>query len=360
MNKHAQVLFCTLVNLFTTPHQQQSFRALMALFLRGDGRPEPAHAVGKSESALSRFLNRYAWSAAALARLARRAAVESLLAYYATRRGRRARLLVMLDLTTLEKAGRFERLGLVSTLHKKRGLHLVVLYRVAGPLRLPWGFRVWRGKGEASPVDLALALLRTLPKALLRFSPLVLADGGFGSNEFLTGVKRLNLDAVVGVRRDRRLEDGRRISQARSGERVTPTGLPFPVVAARFYLPREGGRETRYALATFTATGRVIARWGRRRWRIEAFFKTAKSRFGLARFAQATRLGAYRYLLLSLLAFTLTQWHVWESPGEWPDWGAAATTARRELVPDIILAELTTQLELLRPYLEAARTPAGT
>lgn len=51
---------------------------------------------------------------------------------------------------------------------------------------------------------------------------------------------------------------------------------------------------------------------------------------------------------------------MWESPGEWPDWGGATTTARRELVPDIILAELTTQLEHLRPYLEAARTPAGT
>lgn len=360
MNKHARFLFCTLVDRFTTPYQQLSFKALMALFLRGDGRPQPAHASGKSESALSRFLNRYAWSASALLRLARRAAVRSLLEYYATRRGRRARLLIMLDLTTLEKAGKFERLGLVSVLHKKRGLHLVVAYLVAGPLRLPWGFRVWRGKGEASPVELALSLLLSLPKGLLRFEPLVLADGGFGSNEFLIGVKRLGLDAVVGVRRDRRLEDGRRISQAASGEHVTPTGLNFAVVVARFYLPREGGRETRYALATFEATGRVIARWGRRRWRIEAFFKTIKSRFGLARFAQATRRGAYNYLLLCLLAFTLVQWHVWASPGEWPDWGVAATAARRELVPDIILTELTTEMERLRPYLEAARTPAGT
>lgn len=34
--------------------------------------------------------------------------------------------------------------------------------------------------------------------------------------------------------------------------------------------------------------------------------------------------------------------------------------ASRELVPDIILAELTTELELLYPYLEAPRTSAGT
>jgi hypothetical protein len=29
-------------------------------------------------------------------------------------------------------------------------------------------------------------------------------------------------------------------------------------------------------------------------------------------------------------------------------------------VPDIIFTELTAQMERLRPYLEAARTPAGT
>jgi hypothetical protein len=283
-----------------------------------------------------------------------------LLEYYAARRGRRARLLIMLDLTTLEKAGKLERLGLVSVLHKKRGLRLVIAYLVADPLRLPWGFRVWRGKGEATPVDLALRLLRSLPQALLRFDPLVLADGGFGSNELLTGVKRLKLDTVVGVRKNRRLQDGRRISKANSGECFTPTDLPFTVVVARYYLPREGDRETHYTLATFTATDRVIARWGRRRWRTFAFFKTVKSRFGLARFAQATPLGAYRYLLLSLLAFTLTQWRVWQSPGEWPDWGVAAATARRELVPDIILTELTIEMQRLQPYLEAAPTPAGT
>lgn len=114
------------------------------------------------------------------------------------------------------------------------------------------------------------------------------------------------------------------------------------MVVARYRLPRAAGTETRFVLATFAATGRVIARWGRRRWRIEAFFKTVKSRFGLARCAQATRLGAYRYLLLCLLAFTLAQWQVWNSPGEWPDWGVAIALTRHELVPDIVLFELTT------------------
>jgi Zn-dependent protease with chaperone function len=117
--------------------------------------------------------------------------------------------------------------------------------------------------------------------------------------------------------------------------------------------------ETRFVVATFMTAARVISRWGRHRWRIEAFFKTCKSRFGLARFAQATRIGAYRFLLLSFLAFTLTQWQLWQSQGEWPKWAEAATILRRELLPDLILAELMTELERLRPYLNAAETIAG-
>ena len=170
----------------------------------------------------------------------------------------------------------------------------------------------------------------------------------------------MGLDAVVGMRRDRRLEGGREISQARSGESVILLGLPFAVTVARYHLPRDGRREMRLVVATFTAASRVISRWGRRRWRIEGFFKTAKSRFGLYRFAQATHTGAYRCLLLSLLAFTLTQWRVWEAQVEWPDWAEAATTVRRKLLPDLVLAELTAELERLRPYLEAAVTPVRT
>lgn len=354
MNNHARGLFCTLVSLFATSYQQESFRTLMALFLRGDGHPHPSRATSKSESALSRFLNRYAWSARALTRHTRAAAITSLLSYYEHQRGRRPRLLVLLDLTSLEKAGRFEQLGLVSVLNKKQGLHLVVMYLQAGPLRFPWALRVWRGKGEASASELALSLLHSLPQVLLQLNPLVLADAGFGTTSFLVGVKRLGMDAVVGMRCDRRLADGRGISQARSGERVILLGLPFPVTVARYHLPRNKAWETRFVVATFVAAARVISRWGRRRWRIEAFFKTAKSRFGLGRFGQGTRRGVYRFLLLSLLAFTLAQWQLWQFQGEWPDWGEAATTLRRELLPDLILAELMTELERLRPYLKAA------
>ncbi len=43
---------------------------------------------------------------------------------------------------------------------------MVVLYLELDGRRLPWGFRLWRGKGSASPNALGIKLIGTLPKAL--------------------------------------------------------------------------------------------------------------------------------------------------------------------------------------------------
>jgi hypothetical protein len=328
---------------------------MLALLLRGDGRPHPSYSQHKSASALSRFLNHYCWSVRSLIRQTRQEALKSLFATCAKRRGRRPRLLVMLDLTTLEKVGQFEKLNLVHILNKKRGLHIVVMYLVAGPFRFPWSFRLWHGKGEASASTLALKLLHQLPKPLTqRFKVLVLADGGFGNVPFLQGVRQLGFEAVVGMRSDRWLEDGRQLSDAQSGEQVIPTGLSFPVTVARYRLKRKEKLEMRVVVTTFAAKGAVLSRWGKCRWRIEGFFKTAKSRFGLSRFGQQTLLGVLRFLVLSLLAFTLSQWQLWSMPQEtWPNWGEVATSVRRLLLPELVQQELLAQLERLRPYLDA-------
>ena len=229
------------------------------------------------------------------------------------------------------------------------------MYLVAGPLRVPWSFRVWRGKGEASASMLALKLLRQLPPVLTqRYEVLVLADGGFGNTLFLEGVRKLGLDAVVGMRCDRHLEDGRHLHEVRSGEQVTPTGLSFPVTVARYHLKRQDGRETRVVVATLSTHARSISRWGKRRWHIEGFFKTIKGRFGLARFGQQTLTGVLRFLVLSLLAFILAQWQLWAAPdGEWPHWQELAVEVRRQLVPEVMQAELLAELERLQPYLDA-------
>ena len=58
----------------------------------------------------------------------------------------------IVDLTPLEKSGEFKGLGgLVRVLNKKRGLHLAILYVELDGWRIPWSFRLWRGKGGASP-----------------------------------------------------------------------------------------------------------------------------------------------------------------------------------------------------------------
>lgn len=91
-------------------------------------------------------------------------------------------LQVIIDLTTLEKSGKFKPFEhLISVYNGKRGLHLVVLYLVVGRWRVPWSFRVWRGKGSPSPAQLGLKLVKGLPKALAKhFQVMILVDTANG------------------------------------------------------------------------------------------------------------------------------------------------------------------------------------
>ena len=84
---------------------------------------------------------------------------------------------MIIDLTTLEKSGKFKQFEhLISVYNGKRGLHLVVLYLVVGRWRIPWSFRVWRGKGTTSPAQLGLKLVQRLPKSLTStFQVMILA-----------------------------------------------------------------------------------------------------------------------------------------------------------------------------------------
>lgn len=81
--------------------------------------------------------------------------------------GRRPILYLILDMTTLEKVGQFKGLNnLIRVYNGKRGLHLLVFYIFLGERRLPWGFKVYRGKDETPSVQLAIRLLNTLPQSL--------------------------------------------------------------------------------------------------------------------------------------------------------------------------------------------------
>lgn len=78
------------------------------------------------------------------------------------------------------------------------------------------------------------------------------ADAAFGTAWFLFGVRRLGLETVVGMRRDRRLRGGGRLLDLRrQGSQVYLWGLSFPVWVAwyRYPLP-QGGWKWRYVVAT--------------------------------------------------------------------------------------------------------------
>ena len=130
-----------------TVYQKQSLEATFNLFLQATGNSVPEHSQYKSPSAISRFLNKYSWSARSLIKIFRAWVLKQILAF--SQRGRRPHLQVIIDLTTLEKRGKFKGLeGLIRTYHCKRGLHLVVLYLVVGQWRIPWNYRIYRGKGS--------------------------------------------------------------------------------------------------------------------------------------------------------------------------------------------------------------------
>ena len=326
---------------------------MLALFLQARGMALPEHARHKSASALSRFLNLYDWPTRAVIRRLRRDVLEMLLERHKV--GRRPILRAIVDLSALEKSGKFAGLGgLVRILNNKRGLQLVMLYLELDGWRVPWGFRLWRGKGSASPGTLALKLLRTLPKAITaRYEVMVLADSGFCGVEFVRGVRRLGHHAVFGVRKDRRLADGSRLDRMgqrgkRRGQRVWLEGLEeVPVYVASYWLKRNGGeRERRFVLSTKAMHPRHIVRWGKKRWRIEGFFKTAKGRFGLGRFGQGKKLGVYRYLVLSLVAYLLAHLgHLSQGRKGLPRWEEAARTILEEVLAETVIEELLMEIE---------------
>ncbi len=103
----AQALVSELQSLMPSIYQQDSLQALLGLFLEGQGNTLPERCQTKSASALSRFLNEYKWPTRQVIREVREAALQQILSQ--PRVGRRPTLQVILDLTTLEKVGKFKQ-----------------------------------------------------------------------------------------------------------------------------------------------------------------------------------------------------------------------------------------------------------
>ncbi len=213
-------------------------------------------------------MNVYDWSTRSVIRATRVRIIQEILSQCS--KGRKPFLQVIVDLTTLEKVGKFPDFkDLITVYNGKRGLHLVVVYLVVGHWRLPWSFRVWRGKGTPSPARLGLKLIKCLPQVLTKhFKVMVLADAAFGSVEFLHGIRKLKYHAVVGVRVDRKLVDGRSLRHLhKRGQQLRFVGLRFPVTVCWYYLKRNDGKlEKRFILATKPLKASTINWWGKRRW----------------------------------------------------------------------------------------------
>ncbi|WP_438888595.1 transposase [Anabaena sp. WFMT] len=335
-----------------THYQRDSLEAMLGLFLEAQGKPLPHYSKTKSESALSRFLNHYNWSTRQIIRHLRRTVIELILSE--CRRGRKPFLQVIIDLTTLEKTGKFKAFNhLITIYNHKRGLHLVVLYLVVGQWRIPWNFRVWRGSCSTTPAQLALKMVCRLPKQLTRqFHLKILADSAFGTKEFIHGIRQLKYHAILGIACNRKLVDGRSVKDlCHRGQQLKLVGLDFPVTISWYYFKTDKGVFIkRYVISTIPLKAATISWWGKRRWQIEGWFKTAKHRFGLDKFGQCTLLGIYRWLILSVTAYLLAHWtYLAEYYPHTLDWGQAAFLALSTFFPILLLSLLLLDIERLRP-----------
>jgi hypothetical protein len=337
----AIALVNVLLNIMPSIYQRDSIKALFGLFLEGNGYPLPQHCKNKSASALSRFLNHYNWCTRAVIKAVRADIVTQIKTLPPT--GRRPILYLILDMTTLEKVGQFKGLdNLIRVYNGKRGLHLMVLYIFLGERRLPWGFKVYRGKDETPPVQLAIRLLNTLPPSLKnRFELRIMGDTAFGSIDFLKWINQhKNYHGIVGIRKDRRLSDGRRVSEvSKRGQQVVLHGIDLDVTLSWYWVKLENGqKEKRFVISTKPLSAVYITMLGRRRWKIEGFFKVAKHRFGWHRFGQGTLKGVYRWIILSMIAYLLAHYAcLWSGSTTLPDWGEASRLAKETLFPSLVL-----------------------
>lgn len=135
-----------------------------------------------------------------------------------------------------------------------------MLYLVVGALRVPWGFRVWRGQGKPSAAHLAIRWIDTLLKPLVSaFRVIILVDTAFGCVEFLEAMRKRRYPVIVGVRYDRKRSDGRRVCDlVKKGQQVTLRGLSVPVTIFWFYLKRADKLEKCFVLSIRPLKGSTI------------------------------------------------------------------------------------------------------
>jgi len=125
------------------------------------------------------------------------------------------------------------------------------------------------------------------------------------------------------------------------GVQVYLKELDYPLTVSWFWLKRtDNKRELRFVVSTHPYSGAYLVRLGRKRWMIEGFFKTVKHQFGLHCFGQSTKLGVYRWLLLSLIAYLLAHWVAFWACPTVLHWKATCRLALERLLPSVLWLEL--------------------
>lgn len=205
----------------------------------------------------------------------------------------------------------------------------------AMPVRLSWGASYWRRC--PSPCSTVESFwYRPIPS---------LAPLSF-SRRFATGLGDRSSDcaAIVTLKDGRCLKDLYR--HEKRGLQVYLTGMDYPLTVSWFWLKRaDGKRELRFVASTYPYSGAYLVQVGRKRWAIEGFFKTAKHQFGLHCFGQSTKLGVYRWLILSLIAYLLAHWvDQWSLPPVL-EWKTASRLALETLLLSIVWFQLLKQIQ---------------
>jgi hypothetical protein len=289
----------------STSYQQRSLEAALFMFLDTATKTALHRAELVSKSALSRLLNEYKWDTALGWTILQQAQWDTL--HLAAKGKHRPLLRLSVDLTSIEKKG--STLPFVRVYNEVHGIHLVVLFAEYGAVKFPVGYRVYKGKGTATPVTLARELLRTVPETIRRrFRIRVLADSGFEAAVFLDEIRHLGFEFVVGVRSTRRtMHPGEvTVADCPHGGYVELKNWPYDTVA----LGRiKRGNRTFHAVSSELMEGDQVVAEGKERWNEESFFKEGKHQFGLAQFALRTEVGLNRWVLLVFLAWTLAILH---------------------------------------------------
>ncbi|NER77996.1 MAG: hypothetical protein F6K42_00085 [Leptolyngbya sp. SIO1D8] len=156
---HAQTLVYRLLNLMPSAQMRATLQCLLALFLRSQ-RPRPQHSQTKSAAALSRFLNRYDWPTGKVFRATRQSLKRLIASYLKSHRGRLPIVYAVVDLTCLEKTGKYKELkGLVRRYHGKRGPALFG----DGLFSLPLELSGLSGQRHGHPDPTGLEAIRSNP-----------------------------------------------------------------------------------------------------------------------------------------------------------------------------------------------------